>query len=153
MFSEDDLKHIKLHTPLNIDVLGFACPQGLARERVVLDARVGVEHTAEHRVLVHVQGHRPVDNVREVKVHYVVSSYDIRIHLDEEVSPSLEKLLLTFKRIDLTADDRSASIQGKDVAHEWLCLALDFHNVCDLNNGILLGLRELALFGRALNIE
>ena len=97
MFSQDDLEHIELYTTLYIDVLGFACPQGFARKSVVLDAGIGVQDATKHRILVHMQGHRPIDNVGEVKVHYVVSCYDIRVHLYKEISPSLKELLLTLE--------------------------------------------------------
>ena len=61
--------------------------------------------------------------------------------------------MLTLERVNLTADDRGASVECEDVTDEWLCLTLDFDYVCDLNNGILLGLREFPFFSRAFNIE
>ena len=99
------------------------------------------------------QGHRPIDNVGEVEVHYIVSCYDIRVHLYKEISPSLKELLLTLEGIYLTADNWSTSIQCENVANQRLSFTLNFDYICDLNNGVLLCLRKLAFFSRTFNIK
>lgn len=153
MFPEDDLEHVELDAALDVDVLGLACAEGFARERVVLDAGVGVEDAAKHRILVHVQRHRPVDDVREVEIHYVVTRYDIRVDLDKEIAPSLQQLLLGLERVDLTADYGRTGVQSEHVTYKRLSFALHLHNICNLNDRILLGLRKFALFGGAFNVK
>lgn len=62
-------------------------------------------------------------------------------------------MLLGLERVDLAADYRGAGVQGENVADQGLSLSLNLDDVGDLDYGVLLGLWELALFGRALNVK
>ena len=145
MFPEDDLQHIKLNTAFNINILGLSGAKSLRREGVILDAGVVVEYTAKHRILVHVQSHRTIDDVGEVKIHYVVARDNIRVNLDQEVSPRLQQLLFTLERVDLRANDGRTGIECEHVPHERLTLTVHLDYIRNLYNGILLSLREFAL--------
>ena len=109
--------------------------------------------TPEHRIFCHVQSVCSVYDVGEVKVHYVVTSDDIGVDFNQEVAPGLQKSLLIFEGVYLRPHYRSTCTQSKHVSHQWLSLTMHFHYVCYLDYRIRLCLRELALFGGALNIK
>jgi len=108
MFPEDNLKHIELNTAFYVDILGLSRPQGLGGKSIILYFRVGVLNTPKHRILSHMQSYRTINDVREVKIHYVVASDNIRVNFDQEISPGLEECLLIFEAVDLRADYRRA---------------------------------------------
>ena len=153
MLSEDDLEHVELDSPLNVDVLGLSSPECLWAERVVLYLALLVLHTGEERVLVHMKGERAVDNVGEVEVHNVVASDDVRVDLQEKVSPGLQHLLLTDEGVDLRADDRGTGAQCEHVSNQGLWLTVNFNYICYLYDGISLRLRELSLVGWAFYVK
>lgn len=66
------------------------------------------------------KGERAVDNVGEVEVHNVVASDDVRVDLQEKVSPGLQHLLLTDEGVDLRADDRGTGAQCEHVSNQGL---------------------------------
>ena len=99
------------------------------------------------------QGRRPINDVRKVKVHYVVASDNVGVDLDEEVSPGLEELLLVAETVYLRADYGGAGTQSEHVADQGLGVPVDLHYISYLDNWVRLCLRELSLLGGALDIK
>ena len=99
------------------------------------------------------QGRRPINDVRKVKVHYVVASDNVGVDLDEEVSPGLEELLLIAETVYLRADYGRTGTQSEHVADQGLGVPVDLHSISYLDNWVRLCLRELSLLCRALDIK
>lgn len=132
------------------------------------------EESAEVREAGDLESLCAVEQVREVEVGRVVADDHVWVDLLDEVGPLLQKLLLLVVRQDLRADDVRARVEGEDVADEWGALAwrkmhqssaeergseangwrtLPGDHVCDLDDGIDLGLGEDALPARTLDVE
>jgi len=56
----------------------------------------------------------------------------------------LKEFFLILEAADLGADNRSTGFESEYVPDEWFMLSMSLDYVCDLNNGILFGLREPA---------
>ena len=153
MLSEDHLEHVELDSPLYVYILRLPRAQGLGREGVIFDAREVILDTPKEGIPAHVEGRRSIDDVGEIKVHYVVPSDNVGVDLDEEVSPGLQELLLAPEAVNLGPDDGGTGPQGEDIAHQGLSLAMHLHNVGNLNNWVALRLRELPLLRRALDVK
>lgn len=83
-----------------------------------------------------------VNEIREVKVVYIVAGNDVRVHLSNKGRPSFEHLFFVGEGEHLSTNNGCAFSQRKDGSYEWLSVTLALHTVTNLDNRVRLVLRE-----------
>ena len=147
------LHQVELHAPLDGDLLAIARAVGFAGEGGVLHAQLAADHPPPVREVLHAQLRRAVNEVREVEVHDVVPDEQVGVGAAEELPPRPQELALVRKAQHVRPDDGRARVEGPDGADRGLVVALAGDHGGDLDHGVVLGVGEVALAPRALDIH
>lgn len=99
-------------------------------------------HTTEHGILRHVKCIRSVDDIGQIEVDNVVTCDDVRVHFLKEIAPCFQHFLFTLEGIDLSTNNWCTVFQCENVSHERFFVTVNLHYVCNLDDGVKLGLRE-----------
>jgi hypothetical protein len=119
-----DEQQVEQHAPLHIDRLVLPPAHLLRLDHRLLDLRLGVRDAAQVREIPHVQMPRPIDQIRQIEVIYVVSGDNVRVRFADKHSPAVQQVRLPVARIHVRADNLGAGVQREHVADEGLPLAL-----------------------------
>lgn len=77
---------------------------------------------AEEGELHNLEGFGTIKEVREIESSNVISDNNVRVHLGNEITPSLKQLVLVLESKNLRAHNIRARIKRKDVPYERLLL-------------------------------
>jgi hypothetical protein len=94
-----------------------------------------------------------IQEIGKVKVGYVVADDNVGIHLLHEISPRQQHLLLGVVGEDLSVDDQTARVEDEDITNKGFCFSISRHHVGNLDDGILVGLREYPFAAGAFNVK
>ena len=96
---------------------------------------------------------RSVHEIGYVEVDDVITSDDVWIHCYNKISPLFQKFFFIFEGVNFRTHNRGARAQNKDVANTGRIVTLDREMVCNLNDRIMLSVREVAFASCTLNVE
>ena len=92
-------------------------------------------------------------HVRKIKILSVVSCDKIGINFLNKVSPSNKKFLFCFITVNLSSHNLSTALKSENIPDNRFRFSVNFNNVCNLNDWVLVWCWEFAFFCRAFNIE
>mmetsp|Transcript_51606 Transcript_51606/g.118536 ORF Transcript_51606/g.118536 Transcript_51606/m.118536 type:complete len:310 (-) Transcript_51606:743-1672(-) len=116
--------HVELHSPLDIDLLGLACPRLLRLEHLILHTRRQALDPPQIRKRLDLECLRTIEQIWQVKIDDVVAGDDVSVAREHKLVPRAQHLCLGLEREHLRTTDWRAFLQREDVLHDGLCLAL-----------------------------
>jgi len=130
------LKHVKLDSPLHIDIFAVTGAKCFGTESSRFDFADAVDEFCELWVVRYLQKISSLNNVGKIKVHDIVAGKNIWVYFQHEVAPSQQKLLFFFKAEYLRANDGSTAFQRKNISNEDVFIPVNFHYVCNLDDRV-----------------
>jgi hypothetical protein len=121
----EDQQQVEQDPSLHIDRLVLPPAHLLRLDHRLLDLRLGVRDAAQVGEILHVQMPRPIDQIGQVEVVYIVPGDDVRVRFADKRRPAVQQVRLAVARIHVRADNLGAGVQREHVPDEGLPLALN----------------------------